>query len=299
MSERTAHRAHSLAGWCVCARACVCVRMMTTYDAYIYISRLCQIVLRALPPIELPPPAPDVEHAADKEDTLPPVGKKSGLWAALGIATGTLAKPRSVARYAVTLIDFGLAKPVPPRTCDGGTRGDARALTASTGTPRYMAPEIARGEQYGASADVYSAALVTWAAVTRQRPFEGLGQDDLFSQVACGTKRPHHTKAAPPAFASLLTAAWAPHPNDRPTSTQLARDLGNLLARARFGGLLDWDKALQTTPRLRRRSFPPPDKRKDIQLPTAWTWSGGASMSKPAPPRRRRHSSAGVAFPSL
>jgi len=88
----------------------------------------------------------------------------------------------------VKLLDFGLAvgleaseppPPPPPGASDeggaaadagGGDGGDGgRAaehdtyqLTGSTGTRRYMAPEVALGAEYGVPADVYSYAITAW-----------------------------------------------------------------------------------------------------------------------------------------
>ncbi len=64
------------------------------------------------------------------------------------------------------VIDFGLAK-------------DAEAQTILTlsgnvvGTPAYMAPEQAMGDQAGASADLYSTGILLYLMLTGKKPFEG------------------------------------------------------------------------------------------------------------------------------
>ena len=46
-------------------------------------------------------------------------------------------------------------------------------MTVLTGTPRYMAPEIAQGDaSYGAKVDVYSATMVLYFMFTGVLPFE-------------------------------------------------------------------------------------------------------------------------------
>ena len=48
-------------------------------------------------------------------------------------------------------------------------------MTVLTGTPRYMAPEIAQGDAgYGAKVDVYSATMVLYFMFTRsgQKPYK-------------------------------------------------------------------------------------------------------------------------------
>lgn len=64
------------------------------------------------------------------------------------------------------LADFGLAK----------LANSARKLTASGsvfGTPEYMAPEQAVGEQLGAGADQYSLSVVAYEMLTGRAPFQG------------------------------------------------------------------------------------------------------------------------------
>src|SRR5204862_2232436 len=64
------------------------------------------------------------------------------------------------------VIDFGLAK-------------DAEAQTILTlsgnvvGTPAYMAPEQAKGDGSGPSADLYSCGILTFLLLTGRKPFEG------------------------------------------------------------------------------------------------------------------------------
>jgi len=62
--------------------------------------------------------------------------------------------------FHVKLLDFGVAR----RTYEGATRLTAHGSVA--GTPRYMPPEQARGEEVDARADVYALALVTFELLT-------------------------------------------------------------------------------------------------------------------------------------
>jgi len=73
------------------------------------------------------------------------------------------------------VIDFGLAK-------------DAEAQTILTlsgnvvGTPAYMAPEQARGEGSGPSADLYSCGILTFLLLTGRKPFEGKSLVDILNR---------------------------------------------------------------------------------------------------------------------
>jgi len=76
----------------------------------------------------------------------------------------------------VKLFDFGLARIVlsdeDNMTNSKNKTGQSRLMTRKIGTPRYMAPEIARGESdYGFGVDVYSFSILLWQIVTDRVAF--------------------------------------------------------------------------------------------------------------------------------
>jgi serine/threonine-protein kinase len=138
------------------------------------------------------------------------------------------------------ILDFGVSK----LEGDGGTltRGEA------VGTPRYMAPEQAKGEPVDTRADVYALGAIAYRALTGQPPFRGDDGAPILLQVI--TRMP----ARPAALARLpadvdlaLAVGLAKRPGDRfADADSLARAIeaavegrldDNLRARAR--ALLD------------------------------------------------------------
>src|SRR5947209_1538583 len=75
----------------------------------------------------------------------------------------------------VKLADFGVA-----RLADGSTGGSAGGIV---GTPRYMAPEQARGLKTSPATDVYSAGVVLYAMLSGAPPFTGSGIDLALSHL--------------------------------------------------------------------------------------------------------------------
>ena len=66
----------------------------------------------------------------------------------------------------VKLTDFGIAAAL----------GDSNATVTSTimGTPKYMSPEQARGDQVNPGTDIYSLGVVLYESLTGTTPYEGL-----------------------------------------------------------------------------------------------------------------------------
>ena len=81
-------------------------------------------------------------------------------------------KPENIgfdANETVKIFDFGLARVSIFDDDDNNNndRSSLRMMTRIIGTPRYMAPEVARGESnYGMAVDVYSFSIVLWQLVT-------------------------------------------------------------------------------------------------------------------------------------
>ncbi|GAA1279021.1 serine/threonine-protein kinase [Saccharothrix xinjiangensis] len=108
---------------------------------------------------------------------------------------------------AVKLTDFGIS-----RAAGDGTLTDSGMIT---GTPAYLAPEVARGEQPSSASDVFSLGATLYAATEGRSPY---GTSDnsfgLLYRAAAGKVEPP-TRSGP--LTDLLTRMLDTGPDRRPT----------------------------------------------------------------------------------
>jgi DNA-binding response OmpR family regulator len=115
-------------------------------------------------------------------------------------------KPPNVmlrANDTVALIDFGLA-----RSLDGGTTNTHSGVLL--GSPYYMSPEQALGEQLDARSDFYSLGVMCYEMLTGQKPYTGVSAMEVLQQ---------HVSAPAPALP--------------PTLQRYAAFIGRMLAKSR------------------------------------------------------------------
>ncbi|ELR14036.1 protein kinase domain containing protein [Acanthamoeba castellanii str. Neff] len=123
--------------------------------------------------------------------------------------------------WKVKVCDFGLARSAP-------TEGEeANHLMTIVGTNEWMAPEVAMGESYDKSADVFSFGMVIYELITRDKPpmrklkdcyaFNG---DDHAGNIPSDT---------PPALWDLLLLCAARDPQDRPDFKKVVDSLKTIL----------------------------------------------------------------------
>ncbi len=106
--------------------------------------------------------------------------------------------------HRAILMDFGLAKPP----------GDRSVTTANTlvGTPEYMAPELAEGEEADFRSDIYSLAIVLFEMLTGTPPFRGRSSIQTLRQ---------HVEAPVPSIIQL--APGVPETLEAPIAKALAK----------------------------------------------------------------------------
>ncbi|KAK3161668.1 hypothetical protein QOZ80_1BG0079960 [Eleusine coracana subsp. coracana] len=138
------------------------------------------------------------------------------------------------------LTDFGCARP-------------ADSTRPIGGTPAFMAPEVARGEEQGPAADVWALACTVIEVATGAAPWSGLVNDDD-DDVFAAVHRIGYTDAVPevPAWMSpeaknFLLVCLARNAGDRPTAEQLLQH--PFLASASSNGAQPVIKQESTSPR--------------------------------------------------
>jgi serine/threonine protein kinase len=128
------------------------------------------------------------------------------------------------------VLDFGLVKLQHPLE-----RG-AEALTvegAFTGTPGFMPPEVALGEEpIDGRADIYALGCVAYWLLTGKRVFEsGNAMEMVIDHVRTAPVPPSQRagQPIPEALESLIMRCLAKHPAQRPTdAAELSRELAAL-----------------------------------------------------------------------
>eukprot|EP00339_Tiarina_fusa_P018035 CAMPEP_0117004854 /NCGR_PEP_ID=MMETSP0472-20121206/5680_1 /TAXON_ID=693140 ORGANISM="Tiarina fusus, Strain LIS" /NCGR_SAMPLE_ID=MMETSP0472 /ASSEMBLY_ACC=CAM_ASM_000603 /LENGTH=388 /DNA_ID=CAMNT_0004705931 /DNA_START=116 /DNA_END=1283 /DNA_ORIENTATION=+ len=123
-------------------------------------------------------------------------------------ATGTL-----------KLFDFGLSKRLDPmdRTADG-----LYMLTGNTGSLRYMAPEVARGETYDQRVDSYSFGILFWQICSLQTPYSGFSTKMHAEKVVRQGHRPNPDPSWPVSWTEMMGRAWASALSERPDFDEIA-----------------------------------------------------------------------------
>jgi serine/threonine protein kinase len=116
---------------------------------------------------------------------------------------------------------------------------DARGLmTKATGSLLWMAPEVFRGDQhYGQELDVYSFGIVLWELATRRTPWSELPEAETefmeqFNHALQTGQRPtipDDVVGAHPRFVAVMTRCWEGDAADRPTFSDVVKDLAACL----------------------------------------------------------------------
>jgi serine/threonine protein kinase len=123
----------------------------------------------------------------------------------------------------VVVVDFGLAKIL------AGDVG-ATVLTAHNmvcGTPEYMAPEQARGDEIDARSDIYAAGVMLYQLLTGAPPFEGPTPLSILTAHLTSQPVPPRERAPAreisPALEAVVIHAMAKNPDERyPTAAAMS-----------------------------------------------------------------------------
>jgi len=132
------------------------------------------------------------------------------------------------------LFDFGLVACVSKNS----TSEEAYAMTGSTGTMVYMAPEVALCQPYNEKVDVYSFGILLWQLLSGETPFEGMSREEHMDRVVRGGQRPSlsaisscgATAVQSKRLRTLLAQCWHADWRRRPSSATLLAALDALLS---------------------------------------------------------------------
>lgn len=146
---------------------------------------------------------------------------------------GALLKEHPLTRHPTTLLtgnvilfDLGMAIEFTPSQADAN---GCYKMTACTGTPRYMPPEVALGKPYNETVDVYSFGLLLYQILSLEPPFEGLTIKSFPKIVYEKGGRPVVDKKWPVEISSLIQSCWSQSIRDRPSMARVTSVLSKEL----------------------------------------------------------------------
>jgi eukaryotic-like serine/threonine-protein kinase len=129
----------------------------------------------------------------------------------------------------VKVLDFGLVKSVGSLT---GVDSMATAAGLTPGTPAYMAPEIALGQDVDGRADLYALGCVAYYLLTGRLVFEGAASFQVIAKHIQEVPVPPSQRTEleiDPVLDRLVLSCLAKNPEDRPqTAEELDRELGEV-----------------------------------------------------------------------
>lgn len=122
----------------------------------------------------------------------------------------------------VKVLDFGLAKltEAAPSVIDSQAGTLARNSTeagAVLGTPRYMSPEQARGQEVDGRSDIFSFGIVLYEMIAGQPPFTGVNALDIVSTILTQEPAPlrQHFPDLPAELQGIVSKALRKDPEQR------------------------------------------------------------------------------------
>ena len=199
------------------------------------------LLYMALPKLE----GPTLEHVLEKEG---PISVERALEVMLEVcaalrvahAQGVIhrdLKPANVILESgkkAVVVDFGMSKIVT------GSAGGTTNLTAHNmvfGTPEYMSPEQARGDELDARCDVYAAGVMLYEMLAGSPPFSGSTPLNVLTEHLTGVLEPPSSRAkdgsrVTPALESVALHALARNRDERyPSASALAAAIMHARAR--------------------------------------------------------------------
>ena len=144
----------------------------------------------------------------------------------------TLCWDLSSSQDDIKIFDFGLAKELNSykQNCDG-----TFTLTGATGSPRYMAPEVALSRPYNLSADIYSFGTMLWEIMSLSKPYIGFNKYMFTEIVVHGGGRPSMSNSWPLPLRNLISRCWSKDMKERPSANECYLTLRGIITKMRKG----------------------------------------------------------------
>lgn len=105
-------------------------------------------------------------------------------------------------------------------------------MTGNTGTPLYMAPEVALRKPYNEKVDVYSFGMILWQLVTGEVPFDGMCRQEFIEKVVKNGVRPAipNRPEIPSDLIDLIQMCWNYESSLRPSISEVVVALNQMKA---------------------------------------------------------------------
>ena len=163
----------------------------------------------------------------------------------------------------IKIMDFGLSQfTAVPHLDLGELRGGIKRVA---GTPEYLSPEQARGDEIDTRSDLYCVGLILFEALTGRRPFSGNTARDLMYEHSYNTP-PAFAKVGvtdiPPALEAVVQRCLYKYAAERPRD---ANELAQLYERA-LGVKITLDDQVQAPPQAARA---PAASNRSLRIPGA------------------------------
>ncbi|CAH0388728.1 unnamed protein product [Bemisia tabaci] len=96
---------------------------------------------------------------------------------------------------------------------------------------RWMPPEAVFESDYSMKSDTYSYACLVWEMFTKgDVPFSRLSDEEVLKNLESGELKWKHHKSMPSNLVILLHKCWSRSPKDRPTFSQIALEVNDILS---------------------------------------------------------------------
>jgi serine/threonine-protein kinase len=179
----------------------------------------------------------------------------------------------------VKLADFGIAKAT--------EQSSITQVGSVLGTAAYLAPEQARGEEAGPSADLYALGVVTYQLISGRLPYDATSLTELALKQQQEEPATLDTlvAAVSPELADAVAVALALDPRDR---YQTAREMGRALQDGVNGiGPADRPAGRRGAPATQATTVMPTRRRPTGRKATAPTAAVAPRQPRPGPPRAK------------